>query len=125
MAERYTAIQIETAPRVLSGRSETETTDLTAELGLSSMRARVWHLEPGNTRKALHRHEEQEELYVLLEGPGRIRIDDETLEVTPGAALRLPPETPRRIFNDTDRPAVWLVVGAPPVEHDGQPVEAD
>lgn len=123
MADRYRAIDIDDGPRVRSGRSETETTDLTAELGLTEMRARVWHLEPGHDRKPLHRHAEQEELYVLLEGPGRLRIGEETLSVEAGTALRLPPETPRRVFNDTDEPAVWLVVGAPPVAHDGRPLE--
>lgn len=122
MPDDYRAVQADEAERVLSGKSETETVDLTAELGLEAMRARVWFLEPGNTRKTFHRHAQQEELYYVLEGPGRLRVGDEALDVPTGTALRLPPATPRKLFNDTDRPHVWLVVGAPPVPHDGEPL---
>ena len=116
----YQLLRIDEAPRVTSGKSNTETTDLTAELDLEEMRARVWHLEPGHDRKPLHRHGAQEELFYLLEGPGHIQLGEETLEVEPGTAIRVPPRTPRRVFNAADRPSVWLIVGAPPVEHDGE-----
>jgi len=123
MTDAYRAVELAEAPRVRSEKSGTETVDLTTDLGLAEMRARVWFLEPGNTRKPLHRHATQEELYVVLEGPGRLRVGDETLDVPTDAAVRVPPETPRQLLNDTDRPHVWLVVGAPPVEHDGRPLE--
>jgi quercetin dioxygenase-like cupin family protein len=123
MSDAYRLLTVDEAPRVTSEKSGTETTDLTAELDLQELRARVWHLEPGHDRKPLHRHETQEELFYLLEGPGRIQVGDETLEVEPGTAIKFPPATPRRVFNDADEPAVWLIVGAPPVAHDGVVLE--
>ncbi len=53
------------------------------------------------------------ELYVLLEGEGRVRVDDEVLTLTPLSALLVEPEHTRQLFNDTDADALWLVVGAP------------
>lgn len=123
MTDAYRAVELAGARRVRSEKSDTETVDLTAALALEAMRARVWFLEPGNERKPLHRHATQEELYYALEGPGRLRVGDETLDVPTDTAVRVPPETPRKLLNDTDRPHVWLVVGAPPVEHDGRPIE--
>lgn len=111
----------ETEP-IVSEKSETECIDLTSGLNLSEMHARVWYLEAGHDRKGLHRHESQEELYVAVQGNGRMQIDDETITVPEGATVRVSPETPRRVFNDTDAEHVWLIVGAPPRD-DGRRVE--
>jgi mannose-6-phosphate isomerase-like protein (cupin superfamily) len=108
------------AERDLSGKSETEHVDLTGALHLEETRARVWYLEPGHDRKGTHVHEQQEELYYVIEGPGQLTVADETLDVPEGAFVRLPPKTPRQLFNDTDEEHVWLIVGAPPVTDDGQ-----
>ncbi len=63
-----------------------------------------------NTR---HRHRTQHELYVVLEGTGRMRVDGELLTLEPLAAVLVEPSSLRQVFNDTDAPALWLVVGAP------------
>lgn len=89
-------------------------TDLARQLGATAVAARMWRLRPGQA-STRHRHLEQEELYVLLEGRGRIRIGDaDPLTVEPLDALLVPPSVVRQVFNDTDADALWLVVGAPP-----------
>jgi uncharacterized cupin superfamily protein len=88
-------------------------TDLAKQLEASALGARLWRLEPGQA-STLHRHRTQEELYVLLEGTGRIRIDEERLELGPMDSLIVEPDSARQVFNDTDADALWLVVGAPP-----------
>jgi quercetin dioxygenase-like cupin family protein len=86
-------------------------TDLAAQAG-APFGARLWRLEPGqaNTR---HRHREQTELYVLLEGRGRMRVDGDVLSLAPLSAVVVEPASVRQVFNDTDAAALWLVVGAP------------
>ena len=88
-------------------------TDLAKQLEATKLGARLWRLEPGQA-STKHRHPAQEELYVLLEGRGRIRIDDEVLTVEPRATLLIDPGDVRQLFNDTDSDQLWLVVGAPP-----------
>lgn len=88
-------------------------TDLGKQLEAGCMGARMWRLGPGQA-STRHRHERQEELYVLLEGRGRIRVGEELLELGPLDALLVEPDAVRQIFNDTDEEALWLVVGAPP-----------
>lgn len=87
-------------------------TDLAKQLELDALAARLWRLRPGqaNTR---HRHREQWELYVLLEGQGRIRADDDVLTLEPLSAVVIEPPTVRQVFNDTDADQLWLVCGAP------------
>jgi mannose-6-phosphate isomerase-like protein (cupin superfamily) len=42
-----------------------------------------------------HRHEAQEEIYVVLSGSGRARLGDEIRDLRPFDALRVAPGTPR------------------------------
>ena len=87
-------------------------TDLAKQLEATELGARLWRLAPGQA-STKHRHEKQSELYVLLEGTGRVRIGDEALTLSPLAALLVEPGTARQLFNDTDADALWLVVGTP------------
>jgi quercetin dioxygenase-like cupin family protein len=88
-------------------------TDLAKQLEAPTLGARLWRVAPGqaNTR---HRHRGEYELYVVLEGTGRIRVDEDLLTLAPLSALLVEPESLRQVFNDTDADALWLVAGAPP-----------
>jgi quercetin dioxygenase-like cupin family protein len=92
-------------------------TDLGKQLEASTLGARLWRLRPGQA-STRHRHSTQEELYVVLEGEGRIRIGEESLTLAPGDTLLVPPGTIRQVFNDAEagegKDSLWLVVGAPP-----------
>jgi quercetin dioxygenase-like cupin family protein len=90
-------------------------TNLGGQLEAKSLGARLWRLKPGQA-STKHRHFDQEELYVLLEGEGRVRVDDEVLTLAPMDTLLIEPDTVRQLFNDTDGDQLWLVVGAPPEE---------
>ena len=87
-------------------------TDLAKQLGTPVFGARLWRLAPGQA-STKHRHRQQTELYVVLEGTGRIRIEDELLTLAPLSALTIDPDSVRQIFNDADADALWLVVGMP------------
>jgi quercetin dioxygenase-like cupin family protein len=96
-----------------SNQMNVQNTDLAKQLEATKLGARLWRLEPGQA-STRHRHAEEEELYVLLEGKGRIRIgDSEPLTLAPLDALIVEPRTTRQVFNDTDADALWFVVGAP------------
>ncbi len=89
-------------------------TDLAKQLEASTLGARLWRLAPGQA-STRHRHAEEEEFYLLLEGSGRVRIDDdEPLTLAPLDSLLVEPGSIRQLFNDTEADQLWLVVGAPP-----------
>jgi quercetin dioxygenase-like cupin family protein len=88
-------------------------TDLAKQLEAEHLGARFWWLRPGQA-STKHHHPQQEELYVLIRGRGRIRVDEESLELQPLDALLVDPDSVRQVFNDTDEDALWLVIGAPP-----------
>jgi len=96
-----------------SNQMGVENTDLAKQLGIETFGARLWRLHPGQA-STKHRHFSTHELYVLLEGEGRVRVDDELITLRPLSALFVEPEHLRQVFNDTDEDALWLIVGAPP-----------
>lgn len=95
-----------------SNQMKTLNTDLGKQLEASASGARMWRLEPGQA-STRHKHFTQEELYVLLEGEGRVRVGDEVLTLAPLDALLVEADTVRQLFNDSDADQLWLVVGAP------------
>jgi uncharacterized cupin superfamily protein len=87
--------------------------DLAKQLEASTLGARLWRLRPGQA-STRHRHRHTHELYVLLEGTGRIRIAEELHTLEPLSSLAVDPAEIRQLFNDTETDQLWLVVGAPP-----------
>ncbi|MDX6609409.1 MAG: hypothetical protein QOF85_1334 [Solirubrobacterales bacterium] len=90
-----------------------ENTDLGRQLEAKQLGARFWRLKPGQA-STRHRHVDQEELYLLLEGSGRIRVDEDLLTLEPLDAVLVEPDSVRQVFNDTDADQLWFVTGAPP-----------
>lgn len=85
--------------------------DLVAEeTGLSHLR-----LKPGRRSPFGHKHEEAEEVYVVLSGSGRMKLDDEVIEVDALDAIRVAPEVTRAFEAGSDGIEV-LAVGP---HHDG------
>ena len=89
-----------------------QNTDLAKQLEATELNARLWRIAPGQA-STKHRHRAQEELYVLLEGTGRMRVGDEVLTLEPRSSLVVDSDTVRQLFNDTDSEQLWLVMGAP------------
>jgi mannose-6-phosphate isomerase-like protein (cupin superfamily) len=46
-------------------------------------------VKPGKRQAFAHRHEEAEEVYVILSGKGRIKLDDDIVEIKPMDAIRI------------------------------------
>jgi quercetin dioxygenase-like cupin family protein len=88
-------------------------TDLAKQLEGRTLGARLWRLRPGQA-STRHRHRATTELYVLLDGTGRIRIGQDLHTLDPLSSVLVEPGETRQLFNDTDADQLWLVAGAPP-----------
>jgi uncharacterized cupin superfamily protein len=69
-------------------------------------------LAPGFRIPFGHTHETQEELYVLVSGSGRIKLDDEVHELKPWDVVRIAKETTRCVEAGPDGAEI-IVFGAP------------
>ncbi len=96
-----------------SNQMRVQNTSLSGQLEAKRLGARLWRLEPGQA-STRHRHPEQEELYVLLEGKGRMRVDGDLLDLAPLDTVLVEADSVRQLFNDTSADQLWLVTGAPP-----------
>lgn len=53
-------------------------------------------VKPGMRQGFGHKHDEAEEVYFVVSGSGRVRLDDETVELEKNDFLRVAPEVMRR-----------------------------
>ncbi len=81
-------------------------------LGCESCGVSYLRLAPGWRAPFGHRHNRQEEIYVLVGGSARMKLDDEVIELEPWTAVRVPPETMRGYEAGPDG-AEMIAVGAP------------
>jgi mannose-6-phosphate isomerase-like protein (cupin superfamily) len=72
-------------------------------------------LKPGRRQGFGHRHEQAEEVYVVLSGSGRVKLDDEIVDLEPLDALRVAPGVMRQ-FEADESGVEWLAFGA---RHEG------
>jgi mannose-6-phosphate isomerase-like protein (cupin superfamily) len=79
------------------------------KFGLSLQR-----LKPNQRMPFGHRHAEQEEVYVVVGGSGRLKVEDEVLELAQWDAVRVDPERVRNLEAGPDGLDV-IAFGAPGV----------
>jgi mannose-6-phosphate isomerase-like protein (cupin superfamily) len=91
---------------------------LRRELGVESFGINLMSLHPGQ-RLRVHRHQHQEEVYLVLEGTLTLLIEGEPHELGPDHLARVAPEVRRQLTNSTKEPLVLLALGGSG-EHGGR-----
>jgi mannose-6-phosphate isomerase-like protein (cupin superfamily) len=81
-------------------------------LGLERSGFSYFRIAPGFRIPFGHRHDEQEELYVIASGSARVKLDDDVLELGEWDAVRIPRGTMRAFEGGPDG-AELLAFGAP------------
>lgn len=91
--------------------------DLDAEqTGLTYFR-----LRPGKRSPFMHRHKHAEEIYLVLSGTGRVKLDDEIFDVRALDAVRIAPGVARAF--EAGPEGLDFIAFGPHHEADGEPVE--
>ncbi|HEY1567520.1 MAG TPA: cupin domain-containing protein [Solirubrobacteraceae bacterium] len=91
------------------------------ELGAEATGVTHFLLRPGKRSPFVHRHENAEEVYVILAGTGRIKLDDELRDVRPLDAIRIGPEVARALEAGPD--GLEFLAFGPHHDADGEPVD--
>ena len=88
--------------------------------GLETLGLRVYDVAPGEDipLSGLHYHDQQEEVFYVLEGELGVETPDEDYVVSPGEFFIADPGSPHRAYNatDADDNAVVIAMGAPSVD---------
>ncbi len=75
-------------------------------------------LRPGKRQPFGHRHHQAEEINVVLSGSGRVKLDDEIVEIGPLDAIRVAPQVMRAFEAGPD--GIQLLVFGPHHASDGE-----
>ena len=86
------------------------------DIKLTSLGMGFSRLPAGKGYTFLHKHEYQEETYIVLIGKGIIYLDGELVELSSGDVVRVNPEVYRALKADDEYELVCLIVGALPAE---------
>ncbi|MGB3098163.1 MAG: cupin domain-containing protein [Solirubrobacterales bacterium] len=95
---------------------------LRKRLGVSCFGLNQMVLQP-RQRGRIHRHERQEEVYLVLEGELTISIEGEEERLGEGELMRVGPEVRRQLINRSAAPVVFVAIGGAG-EHQGRDGEA-
>jgi uncharacterized cupin superfamily protein len=95
---------------------------LRRELGVSAFGINLLRLRPGQ-RGRIHRHERQEEVYVVLEGTLTLGVEGEERELPRGSLARVAPSVRRQLVNRGSELLVVLALGGAE-QHEGRDGEA-
>jgi len=95
---------------------------LRRELGVTTFGINQILLRPGQ-RGRIHRHLQQEEVYLVLAGTLTLGVEGEERALTQGEIVRVAPEVRRQLVNRADTDCLLLALGGA-VEHVGRDGEA-
>lgn len=91
------------------------------DLGCETTAFALHRIRPGKKQGFAHRHEEAEEVHVVLSGSGTVELDGERVDLAPMDALRVAPKV-TRVFEAGPEGLEYLVFG-PRHEGDGEIVK--
>ena len=78
---------------------------------------------PGFRSPVGHRHREQEEVYVILSGSGRVKLEDELRDLRQWDVVRVAPEVGRAFEAGADGLEMIIAGSARPEDGDGELIE--
>jgi quercetin dioxygenase-like cupin family protein len=91
------------------------------DLGAQATGVTHFRLRPGKRSPFAHRHAHAEEIYVVLGGSGRVKLDDRIDEVRALDAIRVAPQVVRAFEAGPD--GLELIAFGPHHDADGEPVD--
>jgi mannose-6-phosphate isomerase-like protein (cupin superfamily) len=91
-----------------------------ADLGAEQTGINFLSVKPSKREAFAHRHRTAEEIYVVLAGSGRVKLDDELVELSPLDAVRVSPGVARSFEAGPD--GLEVLIFGPRVEGDSETV---
>jgi mannose-6-phosphate isomerase-like protein (cupin superfamily) len=92
-------------------------------LGSEHLGVTYFRYTPGHRTPFGHRHREQEEAYVVVSGGGRVKLDDEIVELRSWDVLRVAPEVVRAFESGPEGLELIAIGSDRPEGGDGEMVE--
>lgn len=88
----------------------TERVELHDKIGLTGAEISVNVLPAGACVPFVHAHKQNEEIYIVLEGSGKMVLDGESVELSANDYLRVSPAAKRQIFAAQDSAIKYVCI---------------
>ena len=92
-----------------------------SDLDAESIGVGLIKVKPGQRQPFAHRHEQAEEIYVVLSGTGKIRLDDEAYDIGEMDAIRIAPWVVRSVAAGPD--GIEVLAFGPRHEGDAETIQ--
>lgn len=96
----YMKVSADAAPRV----------ELHDKLGLTGAEISINTLPAGQSVPFIHSHKQNEEIYYIVNGSGKVVIDGEAIELTAGDWIRISPKAERQFFAADDNSISYVCI---------------
>lgn len=81
-------------------------------LGFTGCEISVNSMAPGAGMPIYHQHQQNEEVYIFIQGKGQVQVDDEVIEVKEGTIVRIAPNGERTWRNNSNEPLLYIIIQA-------------
>lgn len=96
----YKKVSLENAPRV----------ELHDKVGLTGAEISINILPAGECVPFIHSHKQNEEIYYILSGSGKVVIDSEEVNLVSGDWLKISPSAERQFFASKDNSISYICI---------------
>lgn len=81
-------------------------------LNMTSAEISVNNMAPNAAIDFLHKHKENEEIYIVIKGKGQLLLEGDFVDLEEGTVVRVHTETARAIRNTTNEEFIFIVIQA-------------
>jgi mannose-6-phosphate isomerase-like protein (cupin superfamily) len=91
------------------------------DLGSQQVGVSLMDVKPGKRQAFAHKHDQAEEVYVVVAGSGRVKLDDDIVELEPLDAIRVDPAVTRQF--EAGSGGLQILAFGPRHDRDGEIVQ--
>ncbi len=81
-------------------------------MGISGCEISINSMAPGAGMPIYHQHQENEEVYIFIQGKGQVQVDGEIINVQEGSIVRIAPNGERIWRNNSNEPLIYIIIQA-------------
>lgn len=79
-------------------------------LDLTGCEISINSMAPGAGMPIYHQHQENEEVYIFIQGKGQMQVDGEVIDVHEGSIVRIAPRGERIWRNNSNEPLLYIII---------------
>jgi mannose-6-phosphate isomerase-like protein (cupin superfamily) len=79
-------------------------------VGFTGCEISINSMAPGAGMPIYHQHQQNEEVYIFIQGKGQVQVDGEVIDVQEGSIVRIAPNGERIWRNNSNEPLLYIII---------------